>query len=104
MIVTMRPGIRPLCTDRHKLMNFAQFGEPTQLTVKAYKCDEAGCTRAYNSSLGYFDLVEDRPLMGKSQQKCPQDDTPVFLESIAGPDDIYRCAQIGCDHSQRFKR
>jgi hypothetical protein len=104
MIVTMRLGIRPLCTQHHKPMNLAQFGETTGLTMKAFKCDEAGCTQAYNSSMGYFDLVQDRPLMQKDQQKCPEDDTAMFLESVAGPDDVYRCAQIGCDHSQRFKR
>jgi hypothetical protein len=46
---------------------------------------QVGWTRAYNSSMGYFDIVNDQfQLLEKDQQDCNRDETPMFLESIAG--------------------
>jgi hypothetical protein len=85
-------------------MNLAKFGDPTALMVAAFKCDAAGCTRAYNSSMGYFDIVNDQfQLLEKEQQDCHRDETPMFLESIAGDTEIWRCGQRDCDYSQNFK-
>ena len=84
-------------------MALAQFGEPTGLTMKAFKCGERDCTRAYNSSLGYFDIVNDRYLQLKHQQLCPDDGMPMYMDAIS-PESIetWRCAQVGCDHSVKF--
>lgn len=103
MIVTMRPAINPLCTIHHVLMNLAQFGERHRMTVIAYKCDEPGCTRAYNSSLGYFDLVNGQIARDLSQRICPDDEQPMFLEKAQGTGGMWRCAANGCDHHREHK-
>lgn len=104
MIVTMRPGINPRCTRHHTTMKLYQFGEPTGLMMKAYKCDEGGCTRAYNSSQGYFDIVNDSVvLLEKEQQDCHSCELPMYLDAV-NPDgaETWRCAQIGCNYAARF--
>lgn len=103
MMVTMRPGIEPLCDQCLVPMTMHQFGEPTGLTVKAFKCGEPGCTRAYNSSFGYFDIVSDRYARQKEQQLCSEDGTPMYMDAIS-PEGIetWRCAQTGCNHSVKF--
>lgn len=104
MIVRMREGIRPLCTRHLGPMKLYTFGDPTGLAVRAFKCDEADCTRAYNSSLGYFDIVNDQyRLLDKEQQDCHLDETHMFLERIEGDVEFWRCGQIGCDYTQDFK-
>lgn len=103
MIVTMRQGIQPLCTIHHSRMNLAQFGSPTDLMVTAYKCDEPGCTRAYNSSLGYFDITTHGFLGDKEQQDCRDDGTHMFLEQVHGDTELWSCGQVGCNFKQTFK-
>jgi len=85
-------------------MNLAQFGDPAGLTVKAYKCDERDCTRAYNSSQGYFDIVNDAiVLLEKEQQDCHSCELPMFLDAV-NPDgtETWRCAQVGCNYAVQF--
>jgi hypothetical protein len=104
MIVTMRPGIKPRCTLHRTAMKLYQFGEPTGLMMKAYKCDEGGCTRAYNSSQGYFDIVNDRVvLLAKEQQDCHSCELPMYLD-VVNPDgtETWRCAQIGCNDAAQL--
>jgi len=102
MIVTMRQEIRPLCTIHHVPMNLARFGDPAVLMVTAFKCDESGCTRAYNTSLGYFDIVEKRFLADKEQQDCRLDGSHMFLEHAQGDLERWSCGQVGCDYKQNF--
>jgi hypothetical protein len=102
MIVTMRQDIQPLCTIHRFPMALAQFGDPAALMVKAYKCDEAGCTRAYNTSLGYFDILQGRFLADKEQQNCRADGNHMFLEKVYGDTETWSCGQVGCDYKQNF--
>jgi len=105
MIVTMRQGIGPVCTTHLGPMKLHKFGEPTGLTVSAYKCEEVSCTRAYNTSMGYFDIVNDRfVLLEKEQQDCDVDETRMFLEQVSSDSEVWRCGQIGCDAARVFKR
>jgi hypothetical protein len=84
-------------------MKFGKFGDPTSFSMKGYKCEVAGCTRAYNSHFGYFDLVDDRGLWQKEQQRCPDDDQPMYLEAVnQDGTETWRCAGIGCNYSQQF--
>jgi len=102
-LVTTRPAIKPLCTRHHALMIAAEFGELAGVTVHAYKCFEANCTRAYNSSQGYFDLVDGNTmLLQMEQQDCPDCGLPMYLRSWQ-PDgrETWRCAQVGCPHSSQ---
>ncbi len=106
MLVTMRPGIEPLCDECLVPMTRRQL---TGLTVgrcgapEAFKCAETGCTRAYHSSLGYFDIVSNRNALQKGQQLCPKDGTPMYMNAIS-PEGIetWQCPQIGCNHSVKF--
>jgi len=100
-LVTTLPVIKPLCTRHHGLMSLAEFGDLTGVTVQAYKCGEAGCTRAYNSSQGYFDLVDGSTMVLQMEQRdCPDCGVPMYLRALQ-PDstETWRCAQVGCKHS-----
>lgn len=104
MIVTMREGIRPLCTTHGSPMKLYKFGDPAGPMFKAFTCEESECTRAYNTSMGYFDIVNDNfRLLDKEQQDCHRDETPMYLERIAGDTEVWLCGQRGCDYSQTFK-
>ena len=101
MLVNTRPVIKPLCTHHHTLMGLADFGELAGVTVQAYKCGEAGCTRAYNSSQGYFDLVDGSTMVLQMEQRdCPGCGVPMDLRTVQ-PDgaETWRCAQLGCNQS-----
>jgi len=100
-LVTTRPAIKPLCTRHHVIMILAEFGEQTGVRVRAYKCGEPDCTRAYNSSQGYFDLVDGSTMLLQMEQRdCPDCGLPMYLRSLQ-PDgtETWRCAQVGCKHS-----
>lgn len=100
MIVTMRPGISPICTEHHVAMKPCRLGEPTGFNMRAYACDVNGCTRAYNSSQGYFDIVNDRFVQQETEQEdCHRCDLPMYLESVQGQNEIWRCAQVGCNYA-----
>ncbi len=92
MISTMRQGIRPLCTTHRVPMNLAKFGEPTSLQVTAFKCDESDCTQAYNTSMGYFDILSNGYNRDHSQRTCASDQAPMFLEESQGTGGIWHCA------------
>src|SRR6267378_3143668 len=98
MIVTMRQGIKPLCNQCGTPMKLYQFGEPTGLMMKAYKCDS--CTRAFNSSQGYFDIVNDRFVRLESDREdCHSCELPMYLEAVnSDGSEIWRCAQVYCDY------
>jgi len=99
MITTMRHDINPLCDDHHEPMRLKGL-ESGNLTAKAFVCLLPNCSRAYNGSLGYFDVTQDGWLAEKWQQKCPKDGHPMFLESISSEGENWRCAQVNCDHAQ----
>jgi hypothetical protein len=97
MIVTMRQGIKPLCNQCGMPMKLYQFGDPTGFMMKAYKCDS--CTRAFNSSQGYFDIVNDQLVrLEHEQEDCHCCELPMYLESVQGQNEFWRCAQVGCDY------
>ena len=84
-------------------MSPAELGDLTGVTIQAYKCGERDCTRAYNSSQGYFDLVGGSSmLLQMEQQDCPDCGLPMYLRSVqTGGTEIWRCAQVGCKHSSQ---
>ena len=102
-LVTTRPTIKPLCTRHHAIMILAEFGELDGISVQAYKCGEADCTRAYNSSQGYFDLVDGSTmLLQMEQQDCPDCGLPMYLRALqADGAETWRCAQVGCKQSSQ---
>lgn len=103
MLVTTRPAIKPLCTRHHASMSLTEFGEQTGVTFQAYKCGEAGCTRAYTSSQGYFDLVDGSTmLLQMEQQDCPDCGLPMYLRRLeADGTETWRCAQVACKRSSQ---
>jgi hypothetical protein len=61
MIVAMRDNIKPLCDRHFSLMKLEGFAaQNIQLTFRAYVCKEPGCTRAYNSTIGYHDIIMNK--------------------------------------------
>jgi len=101
-LVTTRPTIKPLCTRHHAVMTQAELGERTGVTFHAYKCAEAGCTRAYTSSQGYFDLEDGVMLLQMEQQDCPDCGLPMYLRALQSHGaETWRCAQVGCKHSSQ---
>jgi hypothetical protein len=99
MIVTTREGIVPLC-DKHRSPMRPYRYEGGSFGMNAFSCTDQGCTRAYNTSSGYLDVVDGRILLQKEQQLCPEDDTAMFLESLApsnnGTVEMWRCGQKNC--------
>jgi hypothetical protein len=103
MIVTMRQDILPRCDRHFASTKFYRFGNPTGAGFKAYQCEVSGCTRAYNSSQGYLDIDEKLGAVAdQRQQRCQKDGSPMFLHESEGGAETWRCAQIGCDYSQKF--
>ena len=102
-LVTTRPIIKPLCTRHHAVMIPAEFGELAGVTVQAYRCAQADCTRAYNSSQGYFDLEDGVMLLQMEQRDCPDCGLPMYLRAVeaAGGAETWRCAQLGCRQSSQ---
>ena len=97
MIVTMREGIAPLCDKHRSPMKLSRY-EGDSLGMNAFACTSPGCTRAYNTSSGYLDVVDGRILLQKEQQLCPEDGTAMFLEFVSPPKSVehWRCGQINC--------
>ena len=100
-LITTRPTIKPLCTRHHAGMCLSDLGEQNGVTFQAYKCAEPGCTRAYNSSQGYFDLEDDGVMfLPMEQRDCPDCGLPMYLRALqADGSETWRCAQVGCKHS-----
>jgi hypothetical protein len=73
LIATPNPGLRPLCDKHRASMSPCQLKGSVSLN-KAFACDTAGCTGCYDVAIGYFDLVNDRPLLEKQQQRCSDDE------------------------------
>jgi hypothetical protein len=73
--------------------------------VKGFKCEETGCARAYNASMGYFDFVNDQyRLLDQEQQDCHRGETRMLLERVEGYIEIWSCGQRDCDYTQNLKR
>jgi hypothetical protein len=99
----MRPGIAPLC-DKHKSPTTLSRYEGGSFGMHAFACDKSECTRAYNTSSGYFDVVNGSVVLRKEQQLCPVDGTAMFLESVRqGGAEIWRCGQINCEQAVPLK-
>ena len=99
MVVTAREGIVPLC-DKHRrrMLLFVSHGEGV-FGIDAFTCPVLGCTRAYNTTNGYLDIVEGQAVLQMRQKLCPEDGTPMFLESVSPPKSVehWRCGQTNCN-------
>ena len=71
---------------------------------EAFACDATDCTRCYDVALGYFDLIGDKPLLQKQQQHCPDDDLPMYLDSVqTDSTENWRCGREACHQSKAYK-
>ena len=103
MIVRMRDNIEPLCDRDFSAMQLEGFTATNiQLTFRAYACKEPGCTRAYNSSLGYFDVSNTVSLEDQVRRECPEEQTFMFVSGVSADSgkERWTCAQVHCDHSE----
>ena len=68
--------------------------------MNAFSCTQANCTRVYNTSSGYLDVVNGQILLQREGRLCPEDGTAMFLEWLAQSDDgiteMWRCGQKNC--------
>lgn len=93
----------PLC-DKHKsVMTLSEY-RGASFGMRAFACNEPGCTRVYNTSSGYLDVISGQILLQKEQQLCPEDRTAMFLEAV-GSDGVetWRCGQINCNTEVNLK-
>jgi hypothetical protein len=105
MIVAMRDNIKPLCDRHFSLMKLEGFAaQNIQLTFRAYVCKEPGCTRAYNSTIGYHDIIMNKGVSfaERIRRECPDDKTFMFVSGINedSGEQTWTCAQRHCDHSE----
>jgi hypothetical protein len=98
--------IRPLC-DKHRraLMVPVMLVDCSQgFKWQLHGCTVSGCTRHYEGSEGYFDVVGGRSLLGKFDKTlgCAEHETMMYLESYSPEADVevWRCPQYGCHESR----
>jgi hypothetical protein len=101
-------ALQPLCHEHHLEMRLTQVplqtgSEPSQSLV--YACPEPDCLVHYNSSGGYFALLQngngiDRDMM--PELVCSQDGLPMYLAAVLTTQRsfrLWRCPQ--CNSSRR---
>jgi hypothetical protein len=104
MIVTPKRGLKSLCDKHRTPMSPCQFIGSLSL-LGAFACDTVGCTRCYDVVVGYFDVVGEKPLLEKQQQRCPDDDLPMYLDSVrTDSSETWCCGREGCLQSKIYRR
>ena len=108
----MRTDFQPRCnTGPHSafpmvLVHFFGRVGPDSYSFAGFACAEPGCTRHYNITQGYFDVV-DNEIKGLAEQElCPRCGSPMYIESFqpAGPViRAFRCPQFGCKGSRDIR-
>src|SRR5262249_31393838 len=70
----------------------------------AHICKTPGCTRAYNTSLGYHDIHMDTGVSFADQvrRQCPDDQTFMFVSGVnlESGEQTWTCGQVHCNHSE----
>ena len=96
MMDTTGLGIIPLCDKHGKPMTTSGFPDDL-FGLRAFYCNQPGCTRAYNTSNGYVEIVDGRIDLPQERQTCPRDGTAMFLESVTHEGfQNWRCTQTRC--------
>ncbi len=72
------------------------------LETDGYRCAEPGCTRHYTDGRGYFDVIDNRVLAEKFQQRCPKCGNPMYFSEAEERGEIWRCPFSRCAHEQRM--
>src|SRR6476660_6805066 len=91
-----------LC-DKHPASLVVTRVQYNGMELESFRCIQPGCTRHYNSAVGYFDVVRGRPLHDKFQQECPNCGTPMFRATLGiNTEETWRCPLSQCQHEQRI--
>jgi len=101
LTVCFRIHIRPLCDKHHMPMMKTTLLTP-EGTREVYRCTEAACTRHYDVSNGYFDLVDKAVFFDGFQRCCTSDGSAMYF-SGRNPQtdtDTWRCPRVGCEPEQ----
>jgi hypothetical protein len=103
MIVTMKPGITPLCDRHHKPMELVQFGASNiSMTLVVHKCMVPACTRVYQHSFGYHDITDVISFEDVFRRDCPEDEMSMYLaETRSDGAQLWCCGQMHCDYSEQ---
>src|SRR4029077_7069336 len=105
MLVLMKLKLTPICDIHKKPMEYGRFGDPQVFSMTAYKCQTDGCSRVYNNSFGYTDIVNDHIDHSNSiKRECSDCETSLYLASEDRTTGMqtWQCAQPNCDYSEQF--
>ncbi len=90
-----------LCDRDHSAMISVQLNYPDiALETPGFRCTVPGCSRYYTSGRGYFNVVDNRPLGEKVQQRCPKCGAAMYLKLVPSNANTWRCPTLQCGHEQ----
>ena len=99
MTSTARRDLQPLCDVDHSPMVEAILEDRSiERQFPAYCCQTSGCTRAYTTSQGYFNMEGGGILLDQfGKQRCPNCEASMYLAAYnpETEDEIWRCARCG---------
>ena len=96
--MTIRKVI-PLCPDHlepmNRLQTVAGLRDPKD-TMTLHLCDEAGCSSAYNTSLGYMHVDGEQLVADEESPRCAICGGKLFLESVEDDLEVWKCRFSRC--------
>jgi ribosomal protein S27AE len=99
MTRTAQPEIQPLCDrDQSPMIERILEDQLIEYPFPAYCCEMSDCTRAYTTSLGYFNVEGSGILLDKfGKQTCPNCGASMYLAAYnpETEDETWRCAGCG---------
>ena len=91
--------IQPLCDrDQSPMSETILEDQLIERPFPAYRCEMSDCTRAYTTSLGYFNVEGSGILLDKfGKQTCPNCEASMYLAAYnpEREDETWRCARCG---------
>jgi len=91
--------IQPLCDrDQSPMSETILEDRSIERPFPVYRCQMSDCTRAYTTSLGYFNVEGSGILLDKfGKQTCPDCEASMYLAAYnpETEDEIWRCARCG---------
>ena len=90
--------IQPLCDRDQSPMSEMILEDRLIEPFPVYRCQMSDCTRAYTTSLGYFNVEGSGILLDKfGKQTCPNCEASMYLAAYnpETEDETWRCARCG---------
>jgi len=108
----MRADFQPRCNagshSAYPMVPVHLFGRvgPDSYSFAGFACEQRGCTRYYNITNGYFDIVDNQIKGSAHQELCPLCGSPMYIESFEPGGRVvreFRCPQFGCRSSRDMR-